>query len=291
MTDQPIDSLLHIADLHFWKITWNPLRQLNKRVLGNLNLILKRSKQFDLALAPSSAEYAASTGLPTALFTGDFSTTSLEEEFEMALGFVRQIQKGGFKVHLLPGNHDVYTFWASANRLRRIFAEYLPSGDYPLRQTLPGGTPLIVVPTVCPNFILSCGRITTQEIERTKALLAECESPVIVAGHYPFLQKTSAYRMTYSRELRGADALREALGESGKRILYIAGHVHRFSYTQDSRYENLQQLTTDGPFHHSRKQGTSGEFSEVHVYRDRFEVVRHMRRADWTKIAVEVTRE
>ncbi|MDZ4858524.1 MAG: metallophosphoesterase [Candidatus Hydrogenedentes bacterium] len=276
----PRDVLLHVADLHFWHVTWNPLHLLNKRILGNANVWLRRGKHFAMDNAEPFIDALEGTGAKSLLFTGDFSSTSLDAEFTRARKFVDAVRDRGFAIHLLPGNHDVYTFESlRARRFEQHFQSYM--NECPSRNTLPGGTPLILVPTACPNMVSSRGRITDAEIARVRALVGAAPEPMIVAGHYPLLARTASYELTPQRQLRNADALRDVLGESGKRILYIAGHVHRFSHVRDPRYANLVHLTTGTFFGHNRGEGFRGEFSEVRVRTEGFEVLRHVFDGDW----------
>ncbi|GMW02676.1 MAG: phosphohydrolase [Candidatus Hydrogenedentota bacterium] len=263
----PRDVLLHVADLHFWQVEWNPLRMLNKRAMGNLNVLLKRRRYFKMEAADPYIEALRAAGGTDILLTGDFTSTASEAEFAMAKAFVDRLQRSGFSVHLVPGNHDVYTFESVRDhRFARHFGPLLPPAGFPVRRTLAGGTPIILVPTVCPNMLSSKGLIHELEIEKTAELLSRCEdSVIIVAGHYPLLNRTHAYELTRERRLRNADALRKALGESGKRILYVAGHVHRFSHTQDPHYPNLRHLTTGAFFYRNRKESVTGEFSRLDI--------------------------
>jgi hypothetical protein len=147
--------------------------------------------------------------------------------------------------------------------------------DQVQRRTLPGGTPLVLVPTVCPNLISSRGRVTEETVRAVAAALNECAGPVIVAGHYPLLVHTPQYDLTHERRLRNAEALRKALGESSRRILYVCGHVHRFSYLRDQQFPSLEHLSTGAFFHQSRYTGCDGEFARIDVLDTGFRVVRH----------------
>ncbi|MCC6795906.1 MAG: metallophosphoesterase [Candidatus Hydrogenedentes bacterium] len=272
----PRDTLLHVADLHFWKVTCNPLHLLNKRVLGNFNVWWKRRHQFAMDRAAEFVEGLASAGPKSLLLTGDFTSTSLVEEFAMARAFVDTLRAKHFDIHAIPGNHDVYTFESvRAQRFEKYFADCHPKSGLPARVTLPGGTPLILVPTVCPNFVSSQGRITEAEVARTSELLAQADDCILVAGHYPLLDKTHGYEMTKDRRLRNAASLRNALGKSGKRILYIAGHVHRFSYVRDPDFDNLSHLCTGTFFGRNPRENIDGEFAEVRVNDADFVVIRH----------------
>ncbi len=284
----PRDTLLHVADLHFWHVTWNPLHLLNKRVLGNANVLLRRGRHFAMDRAVSFIDALEAAGPKSLLFTGDFSSTALDAEFVRARQFVDAVRDRGFAIHVLPGNHDVYTFESQrTRRFERHFAPYLHADGCPARATLPGGTPLILVPTACPNWISSRGHITPAEIETVRALIDAAPEPLVVAGHYPLLARTLAYELTPQRQLRNAEALRAALGESGKKILYIAGHVHRFSSVRDPRYANVEYLTTGTFFGQNAREGIHGEFCDVHVLPDGFHVRRHTFDGMWSVTVAE----
>jgi hypothetical protein len=82
-------------------------------------------------------------------------------------------------------------------------------------------------------------------------------------GHYPVLFRTTAYAQRPMHRLGHARTLRAALGETGRTVLYIAGHVHRFSETQDDRYPNLTHVTTNALFYRGRGGYTVVECTET----------------------------
>lgn len=279
------DTFLHVADLHFWKFIYNPLRLLSKRVLGNANVFFRRRHEFPMSQAEALIEGLEETGERQALLTGDFSSTALDEEFVLARAFVDSLATRGFSIHLLPGNHDVYTYESHRlQRFERHFAPYVPDQGYPALERFPGGTPLMLVPTVGPNILSSKGRISAEELRKTGELLKGLASPTVVAGHYPVLSETPGYRLTTNRLLRNADALRRVLGESGIPILYVAGHVHRFSHVQDPVYTNLTHLCTGAFFRHNEREGIRGEFSRVRVSDAGFQVHRYTLREGWESL-------
>ena len=271
-----VDRFLHITDLHFWEVVINPLRLLNKRFIGNINVCLKRRSAFPMDRARDYAKYAASLGIQDAIITGDFASTSTERELGLGANFLRGLDQHGMTPRAIAGNHDVYTFESvRKRRCENHFDDWLPGKALPCIGSLPGGTPVLYVPTVCPNWISSKGRIKERDVECVSDIIADLPSPLVVAGHYPILQKTSGYTVNRNRRLHNAKALQTVLGESGKTILYICGHVHRFSYDTDPLFPNLKHLTTGAFFRTARESDTQGEFSEVHISQEGFDVKRH----------------
>ena len=276
------DRVAHIADIHFWRLVFNPLRMMNKRFLGNLTVLLRRRREFVIENADPFANAVAATGVNAAILTGDFASTSLPEEFEMAARFVRALRERGLAVHVLPGNHDVYTFEAwRARRFEQYFAEFLPKEGYPALQKLPGGTPLILVPTVCPRHFSASGIVTREAVEKVSILLKECGPRVIVAAHYPVLHRTHGYSSNPFRRLENTGAFREALAASGKKILYVCGHVHRFSYERDGQCPGIEYLSMGALFRKSRETGIDGEFAEIRIGESGFTVLRHLHKQEW----------
>ncbi|MFP4500439.1 MAG: metallophosphoesterase family protein [Candidatus Hydrogenedentota bacterium] len=280
------DRFVHIADLHFWEVVLNPLKLLNKRMLGNANVVLRRRHEFQVHFAEEYADAVAALGINTAVLTGDFTSTATEREFEAAQAFTRGLAARGLEVVVMPGNHDVYTFGSvRRKRFEVCFGDYMPAKGYPARLDLPGGTPLIIVPTVTPNILSSKGRITPAQVAASQALVRDTpDTPVVVAGHYPLLHRTHAYTTSSGRQLRNAASLRAMLAGAERDILYVAGHVHRFSYVQDPDHARLVHLTTPALFLHRRKEDIRGAFSEVHVYDDgTFRVFEHINKGTWQR--------
>jgi len=284
-TQQPIDTLIHIADLHFWEVVTNPFCLMNKRFWGNLTVILRRRHHFVMDRAEPFADTVAATGVKDVLLTGDFASTATHAEFQRAREFVKNLAARGLSVTLMPGNHDVYTYRAkNQGRFEEHLGEFLPDRGHPGPVTLPGGTPVVVVPTVCPRHFSARGYVSQEVVIAVGQRIEACPGPLIVAAHYPVLHKTRGYESKRFRRLENAEALREVLGASDKRILYVAGHVHRASYERDPDYPNIEYLTTDAFFRADPETGARGQFTEIHVLPDGFRLLRHVCKDTWTAV-------
>jgi 3',5'-cyclic AMP phosphodiesterase CpdA len=286
---EPLDRIVQIADLHFWHVVRNPFRLLSKRFVGNLNVWLYRRHEFIMSRAEEFAKSVVATGIETALMTGDFTSTANRNEYRMAQAFVQGLKHEGLRIELVPGNHDVYTFYsARIRRFEKYMGEFMPAGGYPALRRLPGGTALLLVPTAVPQLLSSKGRISNADVARVAALLDQCPERVIVAGHYPLLAKTYAYAQHASHRLDNAQALQDVLGQSGRRVLYVCGHTHRFSYVQDTRYPNVAHLSTGAFFRSDPQQGLQGEFAEIHATHAGFTVFRHTHEKEWRRDSVDI---
>lgn len=276
------ERFAHIADLHFWQIVRDPLRLLNKRMLGNLTVILHRQHEFIMERAEGYADAVAATGVSSVLLTGDFTSTSTDEEFAMAAAFVRGLKARGMAVFLVPGNHDCYTY--ESVRQRRFeyhFKGVLPPEGYPAKVVMPGGTSLILVPTARPRLLTAKGHISHETVDTIAKMLQTCSPVVIVAGHYPLLGRTHAYISGPFHDMQNAGLLRKLLGGCGKRVLYVSGHVHSFSYVRDRKYPNMEHLCTDTFFRTKKDSDNHGSFSEVCIGEKSTNVFRHIKRQQW----------
>ena len=280
----PVDVFNHIGDVHFWEVVRNPMLLLNKRFVGNLNVWLRRRHEFLMRNADSFADWAAGTGVRDLVMTGDFTSTATHREFQLALRFVERLRDHGLTIAVLPGNHDVYTFEAMRERrFEHYFRDFVPPGGFPARLTLRGGTPLVLIPTVRPNVVSSKGFISTREIDAVAALLDTCDRPTVVAGHYPVLARTYGYSTTSSRRLVNAAALLDVFGSFQYPLLYVCGHVHRFSFVRDARFPHVAHLSTGAFFRDARESQRQGEFTEVHVMADHFETYHHTFTGTWSR--------
>lgn len=225
--------IAHISDLHFAKLSLNPLQIFSKRFIGNVNSLLSRKKVFLRsrldALIPLFEEHKISH----VIITGDVSTTSYKKEFALAKDFVQELEKRGISVFTLPGNHDRYTQSACKNRLFYQFfkPQFSAKSKYNLKDHGIALVPLkknwwlITLDTSrATSWVSSQGYFSEGLEQRLEEVLASLpkEDRVIVANHFPFFRH-DAFRKT----LRRARALRALIQRHPQIALYLHGHTHR----------------------------------------------------------------
>src|SRR5690606_11603845 len=109
-------KLAHFSDIHFFKACKSPLQFFNRQFLGNFNYLFTRRKHFDQKLAELKAAELKQEGILSLLITGDFTCMASKAEFLQAKNFLIKLKNQGFKIYILPGNHDVYTKSAHSNK-------------------------------------------------------------------------------------------------------------------------------------------------------------------------------
>lgn len=182
-------------------------------------------------------------------------------------------------MHLVPGNHDRYT---RERRIDEEWARWLPEEGFPALRTLPGGTPLLLLDTARPRPLTSRGALSPASCERVGELLDGLPpGPAIVLTHYPVLPRTATWRLGPSRRLEGAERLRAVLGHCDRKILFLAGHVHRFASLRDERHPTLHHATAPAFHGIDRRSGNRGGFLEVFREGEQGWLVHHYRQERW----------
>lgn len=264
--------ILHISDLHFWSITCNPILLLNKRIIGNLNLIARRCRYIHQERADSFIEVVNDIRPDILLVGGDLTTTALAREYAKAAGFLSRLESFCPVIRAIPGNHDYYTFESCRhNRYEKYLGRYSGWAGEPVSCQSMGDISLVCIPTVRANICSSRGFISEAHAAATLTVIQKAPGKQIIAlAHYPYLQRVPEYHSGRTRCLGGASLLRETLGRSGRPLLYLAGHVHVFSHRRDSLYNHLTQVTSAALFYGKKKQ--PGGFTEICMNGDTLQI-------------------
>lgn len=223
----------HLSDPH---VLWAPGRRppwwtfLNKRVLGGLNLLLKRRHpvaQFEAALDDIAADP------PDALVvTGDLSNLAYAAEFERARDLLLGCGVPPERVVVIPGNHDAYTRGSVRRRaFERGLAPFLAAEPvrWP-RFLLLDEILLAATSSAVPTpWFTAYGRLGAEQLEALREGLAAPATARVVLVHHPPLQANGRPDHRWRGNRDGARLL-ELCHEAGVDLL-LCGHTHRrFQY-------------------------------------------------------------
>ena len=222
-------DIAHISDLHVpVPLGVEPkLRFFNKRALGTLNLLLKRSHPralFEAAIADLRANP------PDHLcVTGDLSNLGLERELEAARDLLLETGLPAERISLIPGNHDAYVRDThQAKAFESILAPLLPEHvDWP-RVERRGELLVIGVNSAVPTpWFMAFGRVRRPQRDAISAALREHADALIklVLVHHPPVQGDGRPD-AWVRRNRDGKALLEVCQQGGAQAV-LCGHTHR----------------------------------------------------------------
>jgi 3',5'-cyclic AMP phosphodiesterase CpdA len=238
-------KIAHLSDPHFAQVSYGIHQFFSKRWLGNWNLILFRKKRNRTEHILHLAKTIEALNVDSVFITGDFSTTSLEDEFLLAQSFIRSFS---VPVYVLPGNHDVYTrkaekgkifydfFQNEEMRKKRIFKKHIKTGWW-----------IIGLDCARANPLFSSNGFFFPELEEALELMLS-EIPlsdnVIILNHFPLFN--SGRRR---HDLIHAERLQAILKKYFQVKIYLHGHDHH-PYVIDRTHEGFPLVVNSGSCSH-----------------------------------------
>lgn len=247
--------IAHLSDLHVLDLAGtSPLRFLNKRATGVINLLSARRDAHPVRIAEALPAALGPAGLDVdhVLITGDLSNLALPSEFHRARAIVRAIG-GPDRVTVIPGNHDVYTAGAMKTaRFESYFADWmvdlpaLPAAieaarsagraHYPFGKTIaPGVRVYGLSSAIMAPPLIAWGELGAPQLAKLRALVAQeprgtdAGAPDaaihtrIVMVHHNLHPRSGVAERT--ARLRDRDALITTLRDIGATAL-LHGHTH-----------------------------------------------------------------
>lgn len=232
---------LHFSDIHleqgFREVS--SLKFMNKRLVGWMNLRLRRAKHYRDAPAKvqALAELVKAEGIDVALCSGDYTALGTEPEIVYAREAIEPIREAAQGFVTVPGNHDVYLPDALGvferhfdDLLHTDLPELVRDEVWPQVRLFGDHVAVITVNSARPNppIMRSSGRIPDVQLEGLADALVHPE----VQGRFVFVMTHYAPRLksgrpdTPSHGLENADALLAACG-SVPRGAIVHGHVHK----------------------------------------------------------------
>ena len=244
--------IVHISDIHFWQIPWNPLAWYGKRMLGLSNLILRRARKFRLEAIPELLKAIESDHPDHLVVSGDISTTSLECEF---LAFEKQFQswlQHPRMATILCGNHDRYTRRVARVRsFENHFGQFCGGGREPFLKPLADGLILLGLDPCRPDPLFARGLVTSLMAERLQTLLTSCQGQgakaIVFVCHYPAEVPPQHEEHQGGHELREAALLLEVLKITPLPVYWLHGHIHHPWRFRSPKISNLVYLNPGAP--------------------------------------------
>jgi 3',5'-cyclic AMP phosphodiesterase CpdA len=241
--------IAHLSDVHVWERTFNPVRLLNKRVVGMAALMLGRARRFRLERLGALVEKVESIRPDHVLITGDLTTTALPEEFARAAEVLRPLLRSTERATVIPGNHDRYTGNSMRRRhFERAFGRFAGGAEYPWLRIIAGRTAVLALDPSRPA-LSARGRLPTEQLHAARVLWEEQREAIdrlIVACHYPIEAPEGLRDDLRWKRLMNAEALAEWLETVGPHI-YCCGHVHRAWAFTPSRVPDQLCLNAGAP--------------------------------------------
>ena len=243
----------HLSDPHFSQITYQPSQLFSKRLIGNLNLLLFRKRNYQTDHLWHLPSLLKTMNIEALFITGDFSSTSLDAEFAMGKQLVEAFRERLLPTYVLPGNHDCYTH--EAQRLKRYYHFFPSEGLLEKRvehfKLGKGWWYIALDCTLATPLFDAYGDF----YEKTEVYLEQvlkmipASDRVIVGNHFPLFSEGKP-----RRELKRADALQKLLKAYPQVKLYLHGHDHAH-YVIDRQEEGYPLVINSGSCAH-RPDGT-----------------------------------
>lgn len=251
LADKSLFTFAHISDLHFAKLSLNPIQFFSKQWLGNANVLLTRKRAFDPDSLTTLFPLFAEKQVDSVFITGDLSSTSQPSEFAQARELVNSLKSENLRVFAIPGNHDHYTKRAYESRLFYDFfpARYDTACPYSLKEEgvtlfyLGKEWWLCLLDTALATSLISSRGLFSEKTEA--ALEAALKSipagqNVIMLNHFSLFTNEST-----RKELVRKEALKNILSQFPQVKLFLHGHTHRHAIA-DLRASQLPIVLDSG---------------------------------------------
>lgn len=200
-----------------------------KRVLGTANLYLRgRRHDFDRGVQQALVAHIQALEPDLVLITGDLTAQSLEAEFEQAHQDLQPLLEA-IPTFMVPGNHDVYTGGAARHRpMERWFAPYMGLDGSGIGRCELGPLTVLGLDPNRATWTTASGVLPQRQLDALAEALAQPgEGPILLALHYPVIDRHGALYVRPSHGLLNAQQLVDVLEAAPRRPALIAcGHIH-----------------------------------------------------------------
>ncbi len=279
-----------IGDIHWYRLRVAPWKLFGKRLLGQANLWLNRRKRFDPTRMGPVVQRAMSLKPDILLLSGDFTTTTLQGEFEGALNAIKPLVDQVQTTLAVPGNHDRYTFSSQRTKhVEQALGELMPT-TMPCLTRLNDRWSVLAMDAAVPRCLSSRGRLGQEALLQAKKLLdsLDADQGVFVLCHYALGNPPDHAPMKQGHRLDEDQALIEILSQAKSKTVYMHGHVHEPWCWH--RSERFIDLNAGSPTMQKTAYPHGQGFWEIQIYDQNLEIdlTHHVQRGpvesvQWTK--------
>lgn len=241
------------SDIHLGHFPINPIKLLNKRILGAFNHLLFRRCKLHRENIIKLSQLLPEIAPNTVVCAGDLTSVSLDNEFDDALSMLTPFIGNDFLY--VPGNHDIYISGAHCHqKLTEVFSKAnnhrLDLSALPCVIMRDGIAFLLLNAAKPVAYHLSCGIIDDEIQEKADAALASVpqQMPCIAVCHFPALN-ANGKSPDWRHGLRHSEYLSDKLA-SGRLAAILSGHVHH-PYSFFSENGGLQACSGSLTMHDS----------------------------------------
>lgn len=228
-----------VGDIHLYSLSIRPRQLLSKRLLGHTNLWLTRRHRFNHRVLGQVMAKVDSIEPDLALFSGDVTTTSLEDEFHDVKQYLMPLADKR-DVLLVPGNHDRYTFRSLRRRRMESIMDRLMPSAFPHLRALTDRWHLMALDSAIPQIVFSRGALGKAQLRGVEQSLERftADDGLIVLCHYPVALPAGLPR-SWTHDLAEGQQLRKLLEQCPATVVFMHGHVHKPWYARPNGHDRL----------------------------------------------------
>ncbi len=221
-------TIIHISDLHFHSYPHKLVEFNAKRVLGSINLLFRRAREFPIKRAELLVERINQMKWDHLVISGDITQLSLEREFSLARETIDPLLNKKDRVTIIPGNHDRYfDNQIGEDLFAKYFGEFFGKNEIHSSKINDDWHLLGWDSTHHNDLRTSSGTVKISTIRATENFIQNLsdKTKFIIANHFP-LTFPEGWKIDRSHELYNLVPVRNWILQNPQIRLYLHGHIH-----------------------------------------------------------------
>ncbi len=222
--------IAHATDIH-WFVPPRLSQLPGKRLVGSANLYLRgRRHSFSDSVQTELVRHIRAAEPDLVVITGDLTAQATPEEFHKARQALEPVLSN-LPTFIIPGNHDVYTRGAAAERrITRYLGDFMGLDAEPLGRHDQGSVTVLGLDPNRATLATASGWVPEEQLRALRTALddpALIDQFVVLATHYPPVDRHGELYDVRGHGLLNVRALVDVLQAASKRPdLVLCGHKH-----------------------------------------------------------------